>query len=216
MERAEGVPQPKFRNVRTQLQVSIERRPHTALYVRDASGLDVVSEGVPPKGGMMVGSEIEMLSRNLNMENAAQVWLSWWKSIIEWDYMLTPATSAKERARREAEIAGYEANKDLRPLISRFADQATWRYNSWEFTQASEAGKQELRSICGRAFDRISELSSRRTGNLVTCILSISLLIYDIPWSWSPRLGYLICTTSSISRNPKALESIIARSILVA
>ncbi len=215
MEKAEGVPRPKFRSTRTQLQLGVERRLHTALYVRDASGLDLgVFEGAPPRGGIItMGQE---LFPNLNMKDVAKVWLSWWKSIVGWDYMLNPAMSVKERARREDEIAGHEANKDLGPLISRFADQATRRYDSWEFTQASEAGKQELRQICGRAFDHIFEASSERTGAVVTCRISISLLIYDISWSWSPALGYVMCTTSSISRNPKALESIIANSILVA
>lgn len=216
MEKAEGARfKPKAEGRRTELLLGVERRLHAALYVRDASGLDVgISEGVPPKGGMIAGSQV--LPVNPNIKDAVTAWLAWWKSIIEWDYMFNPALPTEERTRKEAEIATCETNADLGPLISRFAQQAERYYDSWEFIQSAETGKQELRQICGRAFDQIPEASLKRASTKGTRRISVNVLVYDIPWSWSPKMGHVMCTTSLISGNPKALELIIAKAVLVA
>ncbi|MDA8276926.1 MAG: hypothetical protein M0Z45_01845 [Actinomycetota bacterium] len=59
----------------TELRLAVERRLHAALFIRDASGLDIeISAGVPPEGAMFVSRQT--LPTNLNTSDAAIAWLA--------------------------------------------------------------------------------------------------------------------------------------------
>ncbi|HEY8720940.1 hypothetical protein [Pengzhenrongella sp.] len=190
------------------LSTSVDAMPHTALYIRDALGLDTSADDVsPPPLSHRPPDRRKLLSES-ERSRASSQWLPWWQAILTQESVLHGTTNtadfqawyarfAAERARTVGDPPEFDALMGSPELRRAVIDLDPEAHSYRDHTRSADAGEPTIPWTIAR--DAAEDVALRHGVSVGEVRGVVLILGVEGVWSRILQPGVMICSDACLA-----------------